>query len=118
MSAGWVSCLLLPLPLGGLAGAPVAAAAHGPPLEARATPHRPVDPAGLAGTHPTGTTTKTPDLPGQGAPPRVVTPDTASTWWRVAVCEERGANNALDGYLGILPGTWVAYGGGGGAPPP
>lgn len=35
----------------------------------------------------------------------------AGPWWRVALCEEGGRDDATYGYLGITPATWRAYGG-------
>lgn len=37
-------------------------------------------------------------------------------WLKVAICEESGRNDPVYGYLGILPSTWVAEGGGRYAP--
>jgi hypothetical protein len=37
-------------------------------------------------------------------------------WWRVALCEEGGRNDPTYGYFGILPSSWLAYGGGAYAP--
>lgn len=45
-------------------------------------------------------------------------PPTSSVWWRVAVCEERGTNDATFGYFGIYVSSWLAYGGGQYAPTP
>lgn len=32
-------------------------------------------------------------------------------WWRVAMCEEHGADDPIFGYFGIYPSTWAAFGG-------
>lgn len=32
-------------------------------------------------------------------------------WLKVAICEESGRNDPTYGYLGILPSTWVYFGG-------
>jgi hypothetical protein len=46
------------------------------------------------------------------------TPPESSIWWRVARCEEGGANDPTYGYFGIHVDSWLAYGGADYAPTP